>query len=289
MSWVEVAATFEDAPPDWSPLIDIFLRHGCENTLQSENPPTLSSAVVDVAGADRVVAALKMDLLAAGARAVDVRPLEEVNWEENWKQFFKPRRVGRRFVVRPTWESVDLGPDDLEIVLDPGQAFGTGDHATTRMCLELIEESVEPESTVADVGCGSGILTVGAAKLGAHRVVAVDIDPLSVEVARENAAMNGVQFEAIVGAGVQALPSSGWPTPDATQYDVVVSNIISATLIAIAGEVANVVRQGGLWIVSGIIAVNWPDVLEAANRSGFELERRMFEDEWVAARFRRVG
>jgi ribosomal protein L11 methyltransferase len=289
MSWVEVTATFERAPADWSPFIDVFLAHGCENSLQTDSPPTLSSAVVDVEGTAAVVEALKSDLLAAGATGVQSRDLVEVNWEENWKQFFKPRRVGRRFVVRPTWESVELDKDDLEIVLDPGQAFGTGDHPTTRMCLELLEDAVKPGDTVADIGCGSGILSVGAAKLGARRVVAIDIEPISVEVAKENAAMNGVTIEAIVGVGVRSLPSSRWPTPDSATYDVVVSNIISATLIAIAHEIAQVVRPDGKWIVSGIIEANWPDVLSASERAGFNLVKMIQEDDWIGAEFRKVG
>jgi len=282
MSWIEVKATLSQVPEDWSPFIDVFLEHGCENTLQTDKPPTLSAAVVDVEGALAVVEALKADLLRMGAVEVESRSLVEENWEENWKRFFKPRRVGQRFVVRPTWEEFEFGPGDLEIVLDPGQAFGTGDHPTTRMCLELLEPAVTPGVSVADIGCGSGILSVGACKLGAGSVVAVDIEPLSVEVAKENAAMNGVSFEAIAGAGVAVLP------PGAT-YDVVVSNIISATLIAIAHEVVGVVKPGGTWIVSGIIEQNWPDVREAAERVGFRLEKQLQEDDWVGATFRKAG
>lgn len=282
MSWIEVKATFEKAPVDWSPYIEIFGEHGCENTLQTDNPPTLSAAVVEVDGSSQVVESLKQDLLNAGAKEVESRSLVEENWEENWKRFFKPRRVGKRFVVRPTWEEFAAAPEDLEIVLDPGQAFGTGDHPTTRMCLELLDEQVKPGDSVADIGCGSGILSVGAKKLGAVSVVAVDIEPLSVEVARENAVLNGVEFETIVGAGVAVLPQGA-------TYEVVVSNIISATLISIAHEVTEIVKPGGVWIVSGIIDQNWPDVLEAAQRSGFTLEKRLQEDDWVAATLRKAG
>jgi ribosomal protein L11 methyltransferase len=260
----------------------VFGQFGCENTLQTDTPPTLSAAVVEVAGADEVVAGLKEALLACGASQVESRSLVEENWEENWKKFFKPRRVGKRFVVRPTWEEFDLQPDDVEIVLDPGQAFGTGDHPTTRMCLELLEAFLKPFERVADIGCGSGILSVGACKLGASRVVAVDIEPLSVEVAKENAALNGVEFEAIAGLGVQALS-------DTEPFDLIVSNIISATLIAIAREVAPWVKPGGYWLVSGIIEQNWADVKEAAERAGFKLEKFLQEDDWVGAALIRVA
>ncbi|MBN9501042.1 MAG: ribosomal protein L11 methyltransferase [Armatimonadetes bacterium 55-13] len=276
MSWIEVKAIFAEAPEDWSPYIDVFGNHGCENTLQTDKPPTLSAAVVDVDGAEAVVEALTADLLAMGVTEVESRSLVEENWEENWKQFFKPRRVGQRFVVRPTWETIESNPGDLEIVLDPGQAFGTGDHPTTRMCLELLEDVVKEGSTVADIGCGSGILSVGACKLGASEVVAVDIEPLSVEVAKENAELNGVHFQAIAGLGATVLP-------EGATYDVVVSNIISATLIAIAFDIAAIVKPGGAWIVSGIIEQNWPDVLEAAEKAGFTLVRHLAEGDWVGA------
>jgi ribosomal protein L11 methyltransferase len=280
MSWIEVKAIFDKAPEDWSPFIDIFGRHGCENTLQTDNPPTLSAAVVAVSGAEEVVEALKRDLLEFGAESVESRSLVEENWEEYWKRFFKPRHVGKHFVIRPTWEPFALGPEDMEIVLDPGQAFGTGDHPTTRMCLELLEEFLKPGDKVADIGCGSGILSVGACKLGAGQVIAVDIEPLSVEVAKENAVLNGVEFEAVVGTGIQGLPEES--------YDLIVSNIISATLISISRQVSPWVKPGGYWIVSGIIAQNWQDVLEAAERAGFSLAKQVQEDDWVGAALVRV-
>lgn len=286
MSWIEVVAYFDKAPEDWSPYVDVFGQFGCENTIQTDTPATLGAAVVEVDGAEQVVGNLKSALLEMGASRVESRPLVEENWEENWKRFFKPRRVGKRFVVRPTWEEFELSEGDFEIVLDPGQAFGTGDHPTTRMCLELLDEFLVPGQTVADIGCGSGILAVGAVKLGAGRVVAIDIDPLSVEVSKENATLNQVQFESITGVGVQSLPPA---SPESKQYDLVVSNIISATLISIAREIAQVVRPGGTWIVSGIIEANWPDVKEAAQRAGFKLEKQLQEDDWIGAALIKAG
>src|SRR4051794_4093688 len=127
MSWIEVKAVFDEPPLDWSIYIDVFARHGCENTLEEDN--ALSSAVVEVNGSGEVIQALTRDLLAAGATRVETRSLVEENWEENWKKFFHPRAIGERFLIRPTWE--EAPPHSrLEIVLDPGQAFGTGDHPT---------------------------------------------------------------------------------------------------------------------------------------------------------------
>lgn len=273
MSWIEVRAEFADEQ-DLSPFIEIYRDYGIENTLESGQ--SLTGAIADVAGTAERVADLKTALLEAGALNVVDQPLPEVNWEEAWKQFFKPRRVGQRFVVRPTWEEFPADPGDLEIVLDPGQAFGTGDHPTTRLCLELLEKYDLPGKRVADVGCGSGILSIGACRLGAREVDAVDIEPISVEVAKENAERNGVTFRALVGDGFQLLDGP---------YDVVVSNIISATLIRLAPSVPIILGVGGNWIVSGIIHQNWPDVLAAAERQNFRLLERLEEGDWTAAAF----
>ncbi|RYG40520.1 50S ribosomal protein L11 methyltransferase, partial [bacterium] len=202
---------------------------------------------------------------------------------------------------------------DLAIVLDPGQAFGTGDHPTTRLCLELLEETDIEGLDVADVGCGSGILAIGAVMLGAKSVVANDIDPVAVEVARENAARNDIHVDWSVGEGVAGLyadtpdgviteANNEWEqdeTPLASErkpsvvarghieprFDVVVSNIISAILIRLAPDVADCLKPGGRWIVSGIIDQNWADVQKAAEASGFKLRAERHEDGWVAARF----
>lgn len=306
MSWIELRATF---PPsgDLSPFVEIYRDHGIENTL--EEGDTLSGAMVDVAGTPERLAELETALRKAGATDVKIQPLPEVNWEEAWKQFFKPRRIGKRFVIRPTWEAFEAGPDDLEIVLDPGQAFGTGDHPTTRLCLELLEQYPMAGKVVADVGCGSGILSIAAVQLGAE-VHSVDVEASAVEVSKENAERNGVSFRVIHGSGVRSLlepvpaPDEGWEQDEHPQasrgvsadegaelratFDLVVSNIISAILIRISADVAGAVKDGGGWIVSGIIPDNWPDVLAAAERAGFELEERREEDGWVAARLRKV-
>lgn len=214
-----------------------------------------------------------------GARSVAITEVPEQDWSEIWKIHFKPRRVGKRFVIRPTWEPYHVGRDDIEIVLDPGQAFGTGDHQTTRLCLRLLEwQAPLAGKSLADVGCGSGVLAIGAAKMGAHPIVATDLDPLSVEITRENMRLNDVEFETGVAAGFDAVTEP---------VDIAVSNIISATLIRLATDAAQKVKPGGTWIVSGVIAGNWPDVLRAAESVGFELVRLEQEDDWIGAVFRR--
>jgi ribosomal protein L11 methyltransferase len=277
-AWIEVKAWFDQAPEDWSPWIDAFDRFGCPGTLQTDQPPTLSGFFPELEGAREQAECLKRELVRIGAREATSTVVPEEDWAELWKQHFKPRRIGQRLVVRPSWEEYDAAPGDVEIVLDPGQAFGTGEHPTTRLCLELLEALELQGKSVADVGCGSGILAVAAVKLGAARVLATDLDLLAVEVAKENAGRNGVSFECFVAEGMTELAGQRW--------DVVLSNIISATLIRLAPGVPEHLVPGGCWIVSGIIENNWPDVLAAAERAGLKLERHLAEDGWVAATFR---
>lgn len=277
--WIEIKACLASAPEDWSLFVDAFDRYGCPGSVQSDDPPSISAYLVSVEGASDQAALLEQELKRLGAVSVSVSRVPDEDWSQTWRQFFKPRRVGARFVIRPTWEPFEAGEGDVEIVLDPGQAFGTGDHPTTRLCLELLEQLELRGKRVADVGCGSGILSIGALKLGAESVDAVDIDPVSVQVALENAALNGVRYACQVGDGFKALPNP--------PYDAAVSNIISAALIRMAPDAAACVRPGGHWVVSGIIKQNWPDVRDAASRAGFELERTAEEDEWVAAAFLR--
>ncbi|HEY0868528.1 MAG TPA: 50S ribosomal protein L11 methyltransferase, partial [Fimbriimonas sp.] len=249
MSWIEVQARFDPSIADLSPFVEIYREHGIENTLESRH--SLTGCLVDVDGSQEAVARLSAALRSAGATEVSAQPLPEEDWDQLWRKHFKPRRVGSRFVICPSWEKYEARPDDLVILLDPGQAFGTGEHATTRMCLELLEKAHLTGKTVLDLGCGSGILSVAAVKLGALRVVAVDIDPVSVQVARENAERNGVWYEASTGDGLDELDGA---------FDVLVSNIISATLIRLAPDAIRYVQPKGTWILSGVITQNWPDV-----------------------------
>ena len=274
MSWIEVKSRYE-AGQDLSPFVDIYDQYGIENTLEED--AQLTGCLVDVEGSTDRIEELTLALKEAGALVVETRDLAEDNWEIAWRQFFKPRRIGNRFVVRPTWEEFDSAGEDLVIVLDPGQAFGTGDHPTTRLCLELMEQIEISGKNVLDIGCGSGILSVGACLLGANTVVAIDIDPIAVEVAKENRDLNGVKFDAIAGEGLNGLKGD---------WDVAISNIISATLVRIARDVRDVLLDGGRWVVSGIIVDNWPDVKMAAERAGFELLEKREEDGWVAASFK---
>lgn len=277
-SWIEIKATLATVPDDWAPMIEVFRDEDIEGTVQTERPPTLSGYIGDDSTNREKADRLRGSLVEAGAIAVEINTIAEVDWAEAWKQFFKPRRVGKRFVVRPSWEPFESSPDDLLIVLDPGQAFGTGDHPTTRMMLEILEPVIKKGDSVADIGCGSGILSVGAMLLGASEVIAVDVDAVAVRATLDNAERNDIAITGIVGTGFQEIEHG-------KTFDVVLSNIISAALIRLAPDAFQ--RTAGSWIVSGIIEPNWPDVRAAAEKAGFNYAEHQQEGDWIAARFTR--
>ena len=272
MNWIVVKAVKNDPPGDWSPIIDLFRDFGIDNTL--EDKTSLTGCYVDVDGVENQIEGLRFALVPFALDEFSAEPLVEADWENDWKKHFKPRRIGNHFIVKPTWEEFASGPGDHIITLDPGQAFGTGDHPTTRMCLAFLEEYVEESSAVLDLGCGSGILAIGAKLIGSADVFAIDIDPLAVEVAKENFTLNNVEVRSEVGDVTELNLESGW--------DIVVSNIISATLINLAPDASYALKEGGLWIVSGIIDQNWADVQKAAAKSGFSLVKLTQEDGWTA-------
>ncbi len=275
-NWIEVKAHFEEAPPDWSLYAEVFDRHGIEETLEEDFPPSLGGYMEDVEGAFQRAKDLEADLLRHGANTVTIKPIAGEDWLENWKQFFKQRRVGR-FVICPSWEKCEPAEGEIVLDLDPGQAFGTGDHPTTRLCLDLMQDHPWAGKRVHDIGCGSGILSIAACKLGASPVIGIDIDAQSVQITKDNAKANAVEMEAY-------LPDEWQPDGKA---DAVLSNIISATLVRLAPDVHQSIKPQGIWIVSGIILQNWDLVREAAEKLGFVLERKEVEGEWIGATFRR--
>lgn len=273
-TWTKVTAVLPSVPDDWSVWAERFSRFGLEGTVQTDDPPTLSAYVPP----GDSIEGLSDNLIGHGARVVTEK-VEDIDWSIAWRDFFKPVAVGERLWIRPTWEDVRPPRGRVEIVLDPGQAFGTGDHPTTRLCLAMVEQVVKPGDVVADIGCGSGILSVAAMKLGAASVDAVDMDSLSVETTRENALLNKVKVRAYEGLGFDPLGPC--------QYDLVVSNIISAAVIGLCHEASERTKNGGAWIVSGIIEPNWQDVYAAVTQCGFQVENWQKEGDWVAAILRR--
>lgn len=199
--------------------------------------------------------------------------VQEEDWANAWKAYFKPTRVGDRLVVIPSWETYDLAEGDLPLYLDPGMAFGTGTHATTSLCLRWLDKLVQPGSRVLDVGTGSGILGIAAVRLGAGEVVAIDNDPVAVKVARENAEKNGVTMDIRLGTLDQL---------EETPADLVIANIIASVIVAILPDVADRMKEGGRFLASGIISERKQEVLDAMTATWMlPLEVRE-ENGWVA-------
>jgi ribosomal protein L11 methyltransferase len=221
------------------------------------------------------------------------RLVHEADWAEAWKTHFPVLRVGRRLVIRPTWRRHRRGPDDVVLALDPGMAFGTGLHPTTRLCLAAVEaigdRGLLDGARVLDVGCGSGILAIAAAKLGAAEVLGVDTDPIAIEATEANAARNKVGGEvggdrrgrsrrrrSVVRARVGSLPSGEAP------FDVVLANLIAGLLVTLAPQLRDELGPGGVLLASGIFIDRESEVRSAFESVGLEMTGRTAEGEWVA-------
>ena len=204
---------------------------------------------------------------------------QERNWAEEWKRFFEVLHVGERLVVRPSWRQYEPRAGEIVIDLDPGSAFGTGQHPTTRLCLEALERELRPGDEVIDVGTGSGILAVAAALLGAGSVRAVDVDPGAVPIARASCERNRVEALVRVAAGSlgKAWP---WPRPAERSADLVVANISSAALAELMPDVAAALRPGGRFVGSGFIERHAAEVGAAAADAGLGTQRVHADGEW---------
>lgn len=203
------------------------------------------------------------------------RTVAEEDWANAWRAYYKPVRVGRRLVVKPSWEDYPAGEDDLVIEMDPGMAFGCGTHATTSLCLELLEKHTRAGTTVYDVGTGSGILAIAAARLGAGQVVAVDLDPVACRVAAENVERNGVADHVRVVQGNLLDLVEG-------RADLVVSNIITSVIMGFAPDAARALAPGGIFLASGIIRERANEVRSVLEASGLTVREQLEEGEWVA-------
>jgi ribosomal protein L11 methyltransferase len=208
---------------------------------------------------------------------LQVRTLHEADWADAWKDYFFVHRVGERTVIVPSWRESDYSPrpDDVVLQLDPGMAFGTGLHPTTRLCLRAVEELVQPAQRVLDVGAGSGILAIAAARLGAGYVEAVEIEPVAARVCRENVRRNGVDPTVTVREGTL----SGVPNEP---FDVVLANITIRTLLELHPFLRGSLRPGGTAVLSGVLGERAGELLENLEANGWHHVRTDQEQDWVA-------
>lgn len=199
----------------------------------------------------------------------------EEDWANAWRSYYQPTRVGQRLVIKPSWLEWSGKDDDLVIEMDPGLAFGCGTHVTTRLCLVLLEKHLLPGSTVYDVGTGSGILALAAAKLGAGQVTATDFDEVACRVALENVARNGLEETVQVTCGNLLEQVEG-------RADLIAANIIADVIIPLAPAAAKALRPGGIFIASGIIRARSDQVREAMRAAGMLSRETLEEGHWVA-------
>lgn len=225
--------------------------------------------------------ALKQERKDLGALLMTLEDVQDADWENNWKQYYKPMEIGERLLVIPQWEEADPG-DRAPLYLDPGLTFGTGAHATTRLCLTALEGLVRGGERVLDLGCGSGILSVAALGLGAASALAVDIDDKCRTAARENAGLNGIgpdRLDILVG---NLLTDETVAERIGGGYDLVLANIVADVIIALAPRVRGLLNPGGTFLCSGIIEGRAEEVETALTAAGLIVEERREDNGWYA-------
>jgi ribosomal protein L11 methyltransferase len=225
--------------------------------------------------------ALKMAPLQRAPRWRGVRRIKESDWQDSWKKHFGVQRIGRALVVKPSWTEYRLKGGEILLEIDPGMAFGTGQHPTTAMCLRALEDFVRPGVRVLDLGCGSGILAIAGAKLGAERVLAIDIDPNAVRAAKENATANGVAPVVDVREGTLEANAAG------ERFDVIVANISGLTLERLAPPLASSLGVSGVLITSGFLEDAVDGLRRAYAAAGLTVVRVVEDGVWRAIFARR--
>ncbi|MGI6119208.1 MAG: 50S ribosomal protein L11 methyltransferase [Desulfosporosinus sp.] len=306
MNWREVAVTVSSEGEE--AVADLFYQLGCPG-VSVEDPKLINSYIKsgkwdyyifeEVELTDTAVVkgyfpeddelTEKLNKLNAGISAllqrfpswfVEVKgiSLKDEDWGTAWKAYYKPMRIGRHFLIKPTWEQVASLEDDIVLELDPGMAFGTGTHATTALCLRVLENIVQPGQRVFDLGTGSGILAIAAAKLGA-KVDAVDIDSVAVKVAQENAALNRVNDRVRIIRGDLGTKLTG-------QADVVIANIIADVILVLIPDLKHLLHPDGEFIASGIIERRAQDVEAGLKEAGLKIVERLEDAGWILLRAR---
>ena len=239
------------------------------------------NALGTVAAVRIAMAALKKEHPEYAPMLLTMEDVADEDWENNWKQFYKPMEIGNRLLVVPEWEEVH-GGERVKLVLNPGLTFGTGSHATTRLCLQALDTHIHGGESVLDLGCGSGILSIAALRLGAARAFACDIDEKCVDVAYENAALNGIGKDRYTVRWGDVLSDEALRQEMGGGYDMVVANIVADVIMGLSGSVRPFLKAGGLFLCSGIIDDRAEEVLAKLKGDGWDVFEQRSSEGWFS-------
>lgn len=216
-----------------------------------------------------------------GEGVIELSEIFEKDWANSWKKYYKPVKIGERVVIKPTWEEYSAEEkDEIIIEMDPGMAFGTGTHETTKMCIQLLEKYANIDMDMLDIGCGSGVLGITALKLGVRSATGVDIDENAVRVSKENARMNHVEDRLTIKVGNLLDVIKG-------KYNIIAANIIADVIISLSNDIPSYLKENGIFVASGIIRERYHEVKEKLIAEGFIIADELFMGEWVAVAVKR--
>ena len=265
MEWTDIRLTVAKADADNAEAVATMIAEG---GIYIEDYSDIEQQVAEIAHVDLIEQEL-LDkprdtviihmYLEPGASPVETEGVEQEDWQNGWRKYYHPLEIGKRLAVVPSWQQYDT--DRVKLILDPGLAFGTGGHETTSLCMEALDERVTGGERVLDIGTGSGILAIAALKLGAAVAEGVDIDPVAVRTAGENAALNGVQDKLTVLVGDLSDKASG-------KYDIITANIVANAILSLAPAVPGLMAEGATFIASGIIDSRKDEVIAGLEKAG---------------------
>lgn len=224
----------------------------------------------------------EVENLLGSSCTIQYSEVQDEDWEDSWKQYYHAFRVGQRLVIKPSWEQYYVHEGDVVIEIDPGMAFGTGSHASTRFCLLFIEQYVKGGERVIDAGCGSGILSLAAAKLGAAEVLAMDLDTVAVKIAEQNVAINGLEDR------IKVLPGDIYSDLSTKQADLILANLTADVILPWLPAAAAALNPSGLLFASGIQDSRWPELRQAMEQAGLDIEQVLLDADWVGVAARRI-
>ena len=219
-----------------------------------------------------------------GRLEAELSNIREEDWANNWKQYFKPLKVGEKLVIKPSWEEYENTDGRIILEIDPASSFGTGQHHTTRLCLELLEKCISPGDRILDLGCGSGILSIGAMLLGADSAVAVDIEENSAATAMENALKNNISPEKYRTYCGNIIDDEALASEIDGKYDIITANIVADVLIAMRNHFRRYLKENGILIISGIIEERMDEVVDSVEAAGFESLEKNIKEGWAAVK-----